>query len=111
MDQPLFALVHAADADLADPARFDVWRLAGHARDLLGTVAAQAGHGHAVDIAGGGQRVGIEIGMGWRATALIEPMPRQWSPPSSTGRRPSASSAYTASCTARFHAATSSRWR
>ena len=29
----------------------------------------------------------------WRATALIEPMPRQWSPPSRIGRRPSRSSA------------------
>lgn len=47
----------------------------------------------------------------WRATALMEPMAKQWSPPSRMGRRPFVSSAYTASCTARFHATTSSRWR
>ena len=46
-----------------------------------------------------------------RATALIEPMPRQWSPPSMIGSRPAASSACTASCALRFHSATSARWR
>jgi hypothetical protein len=36
------------------------------------------------------------------ATAVIEPMPRQWSPPSRIGMRPAASSAPTASITTRF---------
>ena len=47
----------------------------------------------------------------WRATAVIEPIARQWSPPIMIGRRPRASSAAVASMTARFQATTSSRWR
>ena len=50
----------------------------------------------------------------WRqclATAVIEPIARQWSPPSMMGSRPRSSSAAVASITARFHATTSSRWR
>ena len=42
-----------------------------------------------------------------RATALMLPMPRQWSPPSRIGSRSSRSSASTASCTSRFQATTS----
>ena len=45
------------------------------------------------------------------AMALMLPMARLWSPPISTGIRPSASSAATASRTARFHSITSGRWR
>ena len=37
--------------------------MAGQAGDLRRAVAAQAGHGHAMDIAGGRERVGVEIGM------------------------------------------------
>jgi hypothetical protein len=68
-------------------------------------VAAQAGHRHAVDVAAGRERAGVEVGVRvepqhaqllaglsrqWRATALMLPMPRQWSPPSRIGRRPAA---------------------
>ena len=47
----------------------------------------------------------------WRATAVIDPIARLWSPPSITGMRPAASSAADISITARFQATTSSRWR
>ena len=46
-----------------------------------------------------------------RATAVIEPIARQWSPPIMIGSRRFSSSAAVASITARFHATTSSRWR
>ena len=46
-----------------------------------------------------------------RATAEMDPMARQWSPPSSTGSRPAPSCAATASCTTRFQATTSARCR
>ncbi len=45
------------------------------------------------------------------ATALIEPIARQWSPPIRIGRRPAVSSAATASRTAVFQAITSGRCR
>ncbi|MCY1378644.1 hypothetical protein D9M69_662990 [compost metagenome] len=45
------------------------------------------------------------------ATAVMEPMARQWSPPSMMGNRCWASSVAVASITARFHATTSSRCR
>jgi hypothetical protein len=92
---------------------------------LLRPVAAQAGHRHAVDVAAGREHAGVEVGVRvqpqhaqllagsrqWRATALMLPMPRQWSPPSRMGSGPSCSSACTASCTAWFQATTSGRWR
>ncbi len=45
------------------------------------------------------------------ATALIEPMARQWSPPSITGTLLAPSAVSTAAYTERFQAITSSRWR
>ena len=46
-----------------------------------------------------------------QATALIEPIARQWSPPSISGTWPAPSTSSTAAYTARFQAITSSRWR
>ena len=63
----LFALVHAADADLADLLGPQCRAPAGHVgqlRQLGRAKAAQAGHGHAVHIAAGRQRAGVEVGMG-----------------------------------------------
>jgi hypothetical protein len=86
--------------------------MAANLDQFLRAVPTQAGHRHAVDVAAGRECGGVEVGVRikpqhpqlfahsrqWRATALMEPMPRQWSPPSMMGRRPACSSAYTASC-------------
>ena len=53
----------------------------------------------------------LRVSRQWRATALIEPIARLWSPPSRIGMRPAASSAWTASWTLRHQVATASRWR
>mmetsp|Transcript_20990 Transcript_20990/g.81089 ORF Transcript_20990/g.81089 Transcript_20990/m.81089 type:complete len:387 (+) Transcript_20990:670-1830(+) len=58
------ALVDAADADLAHPLRADRGHMAADLDQLLGPEAAQAGHGHAVDVAAGGEGAGVEVGMG-----------------------------------------------
>src|SRR5690606_22962014 len=62
-DQALFAFVDTAYADLADPVGLQRRRMSGQAGERLGAVAAQAGHRHAVQVAGRGERLGVEVGM------------------------------------------------
>ena len=58
------AFVHTADANLAYPFGRNGGYLAAYLDQLLGTMAAQAGHRHSVDVAAGRERVGVEVGMG-----------------------------------------------
>ena len=60
----LFAFVHAANADLPHHRRGDRRKRTANACQLARAMAAQRGNRHAVNIAGGRQRVGIEVGMG-----------------------------------------------
>ena len=64
--QALLAGIHAADADLAQLARTQrrpLRREAADAHQLGRAVAAQAGHRHAVDVAAGRERDGVEVGV------------------------------------------------
>jgi len=53
----------------------------------------------------------LPVSRQWRATAVMLPTPRQWSPPSRIGRRPALSCSPMASITMRFQATTSAKWR
>ena len=57
------ALVDRADADLADLVGADRRRAAAESRQRIRADAAQAGHRHAVDVAGRRDLAGVEVGM------------------------------------------------
>ena len=63
LHQPLLARIDRTDADLPHLARGDRRHVAGHRGQRLRTQAAQAGHRHAVDVAGRGDLARVEIGM------------------------------------------------
>ena len=84
--------------------------LAAPAHQRLRTVAQQASHRHAVQVAAGADGFGVDVGVrvqpdhaqvlalapaACRATALMEPMARQWSPPISSGTWPAPSACVT----------------
>ena len=58
------ALIHTADTNLAYPFWRNGWHVAADLDQFFWPMAAQAGHRHAVDVAAGCQRVGVEVGMG-----------------------------------------------
>ena len=62
--QAFFALVDAAYANLAHPFGTDGGYLAADAGQHIRAISAQASHRHAVDVAAGGERVGVEVGVG-----------------------------------------------
>ncbi len=61
MHETLLAGVDAADADLAHPLGIDGRHLAAELDQFLRSMSAQAGHRHAVEVAAGSQRVGVEV--------------------------------------------------
>ena len=98
--QLLFALVHAADADLAQVARAQRRVRGGEAaqtHQLGRAVAAQAGHGHAVQVAAGGERGGIEVGM------RVEPQHAQGHAPVGAMARHGADAAHSQTVVAAHH--------
>ena len=72
--------IHAADANLPDPAGIDRTRGATEFGQLLWAVTAQARHRHAVQIAARCQHGGVEVGVGIepqhaQALAVLPAMP------------------------------------
>src|SRR4029077_2852425 len=56
-------LIDAANSDLPDVRCLYCRNASGHLDEVFGSVAAQAGNRHAVNVAAGREHVGVEIGM------------------------------------------------
>ena len=63
-EHPFLAGIDAAQPDLTDVVHFDGGFPVRHAGQFLRSVAEQAGHRHAVDVPGGGEFIGVDVGVG-----------------------------------------------